>query len=184
MQIRVIYRCNNKYADGCKCKTPHITEEEIKQLFIKAVNELFSEKDEIIANTKAMMELVCSTDNFDREQGDYIVELNIIAEQIQKAIAENSWVALDQGEYEKQYSELMERYETVKAKYDKVTEQIEEKKTQRELFKGFIRTLENQGTLIKEFDEGIWSSIVQEVVVKAKDDIRFIFKNEFEIRVR
>lgn len=27
------------------------------------------------------------------------------------------------------------------------------------------------------------SSLVQEVVVKAKDDIRFIFKNGFEVRV-
>ena len=34
-----------------------------------------------------------------------------------------------------------------------------------------------------EFDAGIWSSLVQEVVVKAKDDIRFIFKNGFEVRV-
>ena len=36
---------------------------------------------------------------------------------------------------------------------------------------------------ICEFDAGIWSSFVQEVVVKAKDDIRFIFKNGFEVRV-
>ena len=26
---KVIYRCNNKYADGCKCKTPHINEDEL-----------------------------------------------------------------------------------------------------------------------------------------------------------
>ena len=54
---KVIYRCNNKYADGCKCKTPHINEDELKELFIKAANELFSEKEEILANTKVMMAL-------------------------------------------------------------------------------------------------------------------------------
>ena len=79
---KVIYRCNHKYSDGCKCKTPHINEYELK-----------------------------------------------------------------------------------------------------ELFKGFIRTLEKQGGLTHEFDAGIWSSLVQEVVVKAKNDIRFIFKNGFEVRV-
>ena len=51
---RVIYRCNKKYDKGCKCKTPHITEDEIKEMFIKAANELFSEKNEIIENTKAI----------------------------------------------------------------------------------------------------------------------------------
>ena len=55
---------------------------------------------------------------------------------------------------------------------------------QRELFKGFIQVLEKQGTLIEKFDEGLWSSLMQEVVVKAKSDIRFIFKNGFEIKTR
>ena len=51
------------------------------------------------------------------------------------------------------------------------------------MFKGFIRTLEKQDGLIYEFDAGIWSSLVQEVIVKAKDDIVFKFKNGFEVRV-
>lgn len=41
-----------------------------------------------------------------------------------------------------------------------------------------------QGTLVEEFDEGLWSSLVQEVVVKSKDDILFIFKNGFKIKTR
>ena len=91
---KVIYRCNNKYADGCKCKTPHINEDELKELFIKAANELFSEREEILANTKVMMEMVCETDLLDRDLQDSITELNIISEQMQIAIAENSRVAL------------------------------------------------------------------------------------------
>lgn len=180
---KVIYRCNNKYADGCKCKTPHINEDELKELFIKAANELFSEKEEILANTKVMMEMVCETDSLDRDLQDSIAELNVISEQMQIAIAENSRVALDQDEYEKRYAELTARYEKAKAKYDDIAEQIERKKAKRELFKGFIRTLEKRDGLIEEFDAGIWSSLVQEVIVKAKDDIRFIFKNGFEVRV-
>ena len=56
-------------------------------------------------------------------------------------------------------------------------------RTRKELFKGFILTLEKQDGITCEFDAGIWSSLVQEVIVKAKDDIRFIFKNGFEVRV-
>ena len=180
---KVIYRCNNKYADGCKCKTPHINEDELKELFIKAANELFSEREEILANTKVMMEMVCETDSLDRDLQDSIAELNIISEKMQIAIAENSRVALDQDEYEKRYAELTTRYEKAKAKYDDIAEQIESKKAKRELFKGFIRTLEKHDGIIEEFDAGIWSSLVQEVIVKSKDDIRFIFKNGFEVRV-
>ena len=108
----------------------------------------------------------------------------IIAEQMQTAIAENSRTALDQNEYERRYADLTERYNTIKADYDKISEQIESKKAQRELFKGFIRALEKQGALVEEFDEGLWSSLVHEVVVKSKDDILFIFKNGFKIKTR
>ena len=90
--------------------------------------------DEILANTKVMMEMVCETDSLDRDLQDSITELNIISEQMQIAIAENSRVALDQD------------------------------------------------GLTYEFDAGIWSSLVQEVIVKAKADIRFIFKNGFEVK--
>ena len=181
---RVIYRCNNKYGKGCKCKTPHITEDEIKGMFVKAANELFSEKAEIVENTKTMMDMVCNTDALDRDLGNRIAELNIIAEQMQTAIAENSRMALDQNEYERRYADLTERYNTIKAEYDKISQQLESKKVQRELFKGFIRALEKQGTLVEKFDEGLWSSLVQEVVVNTKDDIRFIFRNGFEVKAK
>ena len=122
--------------------------------------------------------------DLDKELGDKLAELNIIAEQMQTAIAENSRMALDQNEYERRYANLTERYNTIKSEYDKISEQIESKKAQRELFKGFIRALEKQGALVEEFDEGLWSSLVQEVVVKSKDDILFIFKNGFKIKTR
>lgn len=103
---------------------------------------------------------------------------------MQTAIAENIQTALDQNGYNRRYVDLTEMYNTIKADYDKISEQIESKKAQRELFKGFIQALEKQGTLIEKFDEGLWSSLMQEVVVKAKSDIRFIFKNGFEIKTR
>ena len=103
---------------------------------------------------------------------------------MQTAIAENSRTALDQNGYNRRYVDPTEMYNTIKADYDKISEQIESKKAQRELFKGFIQALEKQGTLIEKFDEGRWSSLMQEVVVKAKSDIRFIFKNGFEIKTR
>ena len=103
---------------------------------------------------------------------------------MQTAITKNSQTALDQNGYNRRYVDLTEMYNTIKADYDKISEQIESKKAQRELFKGFIQALEKQGTLIEKFDEGLWSSLMQEVVVKAKSDIRFIFKNGFEIKTR
>lgn len=46
-------------------------------------NELFSEKEEILANTKIMMEIVCETDSLDRDLQ------NSIAEQIESKKAKS-----------------------------------------------------------------------------------------------
>lgn len=47
-----------------------------------------------------------------------------------------------------------------------------DKELKRESFKGFIRTWEKRAGLIEELDVVLWSRLVQEVIVKAKDDIR------------
>ena len=100
---------------------------------------------------------------------------------MQTVIAENSRTLLDQSEYERRYADLTERYNSIKSEYDKILEQIESKKAQKELFKGFVRALEKQGTQVEEFDERLWNSLVQEVVVNAKNDIWFIFKNGLDL---
>ena len=50
---KVIYRCNRKYGkDTPPCHTPHMTKEEIKQMFLKALNALVEAKEETIENLK------------------------------------------------------------------------------------------------------------------------------------
>jgi DNA invertase Pin-like site-specific DNA recombinase len=178
---KVVFRCTHKYKNGYICRTPNLTEGEIKELFIKAANILFSEKKEILANAKEMMEMVCDTAGLEKEQADYRTEINIISEQMQNAIMENSRVALDQDEYAKRCDALKRRYDAAKEKYDGITKEIEGKKAKRALFKLFIGTLEKRRKTIEEFDEGLWCSLIDHVTVKSKEEIVFTFRNGLEI---
>ena len=45
----------------------------------------------------------------------------------QNCIAENARIAQDQGECQKRYNGLVERYEKVKARFDEMTEAIAER---------------------------------------------------------
>ena len=45
---KVVWQCNHKFDGGKKCNTPHLEEEAIKELFIKALNQI-NEKDIILA---------------------------------------------------------------------------------------------------------------------------------------
>ena len=48
---RVIWRCNHKFNGVCKCNTPHLYEDAIKEKFIFACNQLFENRDEILVRT-------------------------------------------------------------------------------------------------------------------------------------
>ncbi|MGH2186184.1 zinc ribbon domain-containing protein, partial [Enterococcus faecalis] len=55
---RTVWRCNHKYGNDEKCQTPHLTEDEIKEIFIKATNQLVDMKDEVISNYDEMKEML------------------------------------------------------------------------------------------------------------------------------
>lgn len=65
---RVIYRCNHKFDGNRKCETPHVTEEEIIAAFIKAMNILITERDEIIENIQLIRQTVCNVTTLEQEQ--------------------------------------------------------------------------------------------------------------------
>ena len=44
---RVILQCNNKFKNKKKCTTPHFTEAELKEMFVKAINKVLPQKAQI-----------------------------------------------------------------------------------------------------------------------------------------
>ena len=177
---RTIYRCNSKFDK--KCETPHITEMEIKDVFISSVNKLLENKDEIIDNVKLLCQTTCNTESLEQQLTAFEVELNTLVEMAQNCIDENAHTAQNQEDYQKRYNELVGRYEYIKGEYDKISEMIANKKAKAEILKGFIKKLQKQERLIDKFDKSLWSSLVDFITVYNKEDIRITFKDGREIK--
>lgn len=47
----------------------------------------------------------------------------------------------------------------------------------------FIKVLKGQQELITEFDESLWSSLTEKIVVKSKEEVTVVFKDGTEITV-
>ena len=161
---RVIYRCNSKYGKT-KCHTPHVTEEEVKAAFVKAFNWLVSEKEEILANAKAIRDTLCETEELEREKASLQEELAVVVEMTQGCVAENARIAQDQEAYQQRYDGLVARYDKAKARFDDVTAAIAAKESQRERLTGFIETLARQDKPLEDFDKQMWSGVVECVMV-------------------
>lgn len=178
---KVIYRCNRKYKDE-KCQTPHVTEEEIKALFITAYNELISEKKEIIANAEIIRKTLCTTDTMLAEKQRLEDEILVLVEMTQNLVAENARVAQDQEEYQKRYDSLVQRYEDAKKEYDELVNKIEQKEAHGERIRQFIKILKEQDNIITEFDEALWGSMVEFVTI-SREKRSVTFNDGTEITV-
>lgn len=179
---RVVWQCNHKFDGGEKCSTPHLDEETIKGLFVKAAGILYAEKEEIIGSMNAAKEILFDTSGLESRQAQLREEMAVVAEMIQQCISENARVALDQTEYQKKYDGLSQRFDRVKARLDETTRAIAEKKARRGTVERFLAELE-QEEMPAEFRERLWMNLVDYVTVFGKEDVRFTFKDGTEIRV-
>lgn len=180
---RTIWQCNHKFDNGDKCGTPHFEESKIKELFLKALNILSTEKNEIIANFNAIKETAFTTVDLEIEKSRLQEELNVAAELIHQCINENAHVALDQSEYQARYDALAERFDKTKARLEVVSNAITEKQAKKESIEMFLTELKKQDDVVTEFDENLWYSLVDYVTVFNKEDVRFTFKDGTEIKV-
>ena len=178
---KVIYRCNRKY-NGEKCQTPHVTEDEVKEAFVSAYNQLVTEKKEIIANAEIIRKTLCVTDSLQEEKGGLEEEMVVLVEMTQNIVAENARVAQDQDEYQKRYDGLVQRYDTAKARYDKVVAAISAKEAQSERLANFIKVLKAQDGTISEFDGSLWGGMVEFVTVGRNKEITVTFRDGTEIQ--
>ena len=140
--VRVIYRlqCNHQF-DGQKCATPTLTEDEIKELFLRAANQVIDQKEQFIAKYEQVLSRSLDTTAFESELSDLEAEINIAAELIEECIKENAHVALDQAEYQKRYDGLVARFDITKARYTEVTDLIAERTARRHQIETYLKEL-------------------------------------------
>ena len=179
---RTVYQCNNKFRHKTRCSTPHLTESEIKDYFVKAMNQLITEKEEILENLQLIRTTLCDKEDLIKQKESLGEEIAVTVEMTQNIVAENARVAQNQDEYNKRYNSLVERYEKLKKEYDSACTAISEKDAKYEQMGRFITVLKAQTELITEFDEALWSSLVEKIVVKSKDDVMVVFKDGTEIK--
>ena len=65
---RTVWQCNHKFDGQKKCSTPHLNEEILKELFVKAVNLLFTEKKKMIEDYNTIKNTIYDTSILEIEQ--------------------------------------------------------------------------------------------------------------------
>lgn len=180
---KTIYQCNNKFRKKDGGHAPHLSEEDIKDIFVRAINQMISEKDDIIQTIEEVRRMLCQNNRLVQEREKAQRALSILVEMTQKAIERNARVVQDQEEYNKNYDELLKKYEKQKKEYDRLCREIKEREDKYELLGLFIEELKKQDKLLTDFDKSLWCMLVEKVIIRRREDATVVFKDGTEIKV-
>lgn len=156
-------------------------EDEIKELFIKATNQLVGMKDEVMSNYAEMKEVLFGTAELEAEQENLETEINEIAGLIEDCVNENARVALNQTEYEERYNALVARFDKANARLEEVKQEVVERPAKGMQVERFLHELEKVG-IIDEFDDDLFMGLVDVIEVwHDKKVVRFKDGSEVEV---
>lgn len=178
---KTVWRCNHKYkSNGGECNSATVSEEDVKEAFVKAVNILCGEKDAILEDYKEIMESLYDTTDLETEKANAANEINDTAILIENCVKENARVAQNQNDYYRKYAALVDRLKSAEDKFKAADEEITWKNASKAKIEQFLKALKDID-LIDGFDENMWYNLVDYATVYGKSDIRFTFKNGTEI---
>ena len=178
---RTIWRCNSKFTSEEKCQTPHLTEEEIKARFLDAFNTLVADKEQLLDECRTMQAALTDTGPLDSGISAFLSEMEVVAELTKRCIEENSTTAQDQAAYLERYNGLAERYETAKAKLEKLQAEKAQREAKAEDIGGFMFELAEYGESLTEFNDRLWLTVIDTVTVHRDGRLTFKFQTGHEI---
>jgi len=175
---RFVYQCNNKFhKHKVKCQTPNLSEEDIKLKFIQAYNVVMEDKDRMIQDSNAVIELLTDTTKLDDEISKLDDELIVTSELVNKLVQENSKTSVSIEIYNKKYEELSNRYEKQKERRDELLELRSARQDQALKMKSFIASLSQSEDKLDEWNESVWMFLVDSGIIHRDESITFRFKN-------
>ena len=179
---RVIWQCNGKFKGERHCGTPHLTEEEIKRLFLQAVARLTEEREVLLETCVMLRDEYLNTEAIDIERSALADEMEIVEALTKKLIAENAATAIPQDEYNRKYDALAERFHAAEEKAEALRQQKVTRRFQADVMECFMTELMTlDASLPVQYSERLWLNLIERVTVYEDGSLVFHFKNGTEI---
>ncbi len=180
---KVIWQCNDKFKDKEeKCKTPTLTAEAIKMMFLNAYNTFMGNMEQVIEDCELMRKALVDLEKIDSQIEKQQAEVEVIAERVRGLVKENTSTLQSQDEYIKKYNNLSKRYEEEYKKLENLQKDKELRISKDKAIEVFIDNLKKQPLLVEEWDESLWALMIEKAVVHHDESITFIFNNGKEIK--
>ena len=176
---KIIWRCNSKYHNSVKCTTPHFYEDQIKDIFVKAVNKFLTDKTSVITDLKEVRKMLLDTSDLEKQLSDAQVELDCAESAFKNYFNGRPITEEDDGKFESYQA----KYTQAKEKVDNLTSQINDRKNRSRKMQRFISQVETMDDLVDSFSEKMFTGLVDHILVKSKNEVVVVFKCGTEVKI-
>ena len=173
----VIFQCNQKFKNMKKCTTPTLTEDEIKQRFLVAYNELMGNRSTVLADCELIRQTLCDTAALATEMQQEQDEMTVVSELMQAHIKKNASVAQSQEAYALETERIEKRYNAAFEHYTALETEKEKRMQKNKEISTFITTLKMQPQTVPEWNERLWITLLDIAIVQQDGSIVFRFKS-------
>ena len=177
---KVIYRCNRKYDGEDKCNTPHFTEAEIQERFLRAYNTYMGDRDRIISDALMMVETLSDTSKLEGQLQKRKGDLDEAAELYRMLVTQDS-AATGTPAFKKQEVRLYENYTRINDEVNELSDQLTEKRNRRHRLLKYIESLHDRPLALETWDSSMWVIMIDHCVVHKDKTVTFVFRDGTEI---
>ena len=160
----VIWRCQHKYDDGEPCKTPHVTEDQIKAAFVAEMNRVIANKDQVLSDIRSLISTLTDTRELDEKEASAGKALKDLSALMRKLVDDYARALIEQAAYDDRYAELLAQSRALEEQISEIGEQREQRRARKRELDAFYKMLKETGPIV-EFDEELWNVAVERVMI-------------------
>ena len=122
------------------------------------------------------IDLEMESSKLEREIEDVVSEMNSL-------IKVNANTAQNQEEYLRRENQIRLKYQEARDRLADINNKIELKQNKKTILLNFMKTLDGINGNFTEFDEDLWSGLLDYIIIKDKEYYTVVFKNGKEIDI-
>ena len=149
---------------------------------LSEIDQACNERMEIIKQCEAWRDRLMDFSTLDADIERQLEETQVVAELVKAAVRENASTAQSQEAYLKKYEALTKRYEKAAAELERL-QSLRTLRSQRDKKMAlYIRTLKKQPEVMHDWNDTIWTVMVEKAIVHKDGSITFRFYSGAEIK--
>lgn len=164
------------------CRTPHLTDDQLKYAFVAAFNQILGNKERYIADYKPIIAMLTDTTELDNQIAKLTEEQEELYTLVKNCIDEKARHGANEALVAR-HNKLIGRYDAIKQRLDDIESEIQSRQIKRAKIEAFLAELKFQGDIITEFDEKLWQRTAERIIVYRESEVVVEFKDGTQIKV-